>query len=116
MIVLFAAVALATASPADALSGLEAAFANTVVSTYPDGRRARLWLKRDGAYTASGRRGKLSSGTWKLNSGKVCLRQRRPVPAPLVYCSAYKAGGVGTRWSGRAVTGEPIRIELVAGR
>lgn len=116
MIVLFAVAALTAASPASVQAGLEPAFANTVVSTYPDGRKARLWLNRDGAYRAAGRGGKPSSGTWKLSGGKVCLRQRRPIPAPFVYCSAYRAGGVGTRWSGKAVTGEPIRIELVAGR
>ena len=26
------------------------AFGSTIVSTYPDGRQAELWLKRDGTY------------------------------------------------------------------
>jgi hypothetical protein len=47
-------VALAETSP------LELAFSNTIVSTYPDGRKAKLWLNRDGSYrrrdAAAGRR------------------------------------------------------------
>ena len=51
-----AALAFAFVTPAAAAPPVEAAFGNTVVTTYPDGRTQLLWLSRDGAYTAKGRR------------------------------------------------------------
>ncbi len=46
----------------------------------------------------------------------MCFRQSRPFPAPFSYCAPLVQGGVGTVWEGKAVTGEPIRLELVEGR
>jgi len=64
---------------------LEKAFGSTIVSTYPDGRQAELWLQRDGSYTAEGRRHDRSSGTWQIKADKsatkLCLKQRRPFAA-----------------------------------
>lgn len=94
----------------------EAVFANTVVSTYPDGRTAKLWLNPDGTYRGQGRRGKPSGGKWTVKGQQICLKQSRPFPAPFSYCTEIRQGGVGTAWSGKAVTGEPVRIELIAGR
>ncbi len=105
--------ALAQSEPPPAL---EPAFSNTIVSTYPDGRKAKLWLNRDGTYRAQGRRGKPSSGRWSVKGSEICLKQRRPVPGPFSYCTPIKSGGVGTKWSGKAVTGEPISIQVVSGR
>lgn len=106
------------AAPALAVqtADLEPAFANTIVSTYPDGRKAKLWLNRDGSYRAQGRRGKASGGVWTLKGEKLCLKQKKPMAGPFSYCTPVKRGGVGTRWSGKAVTGEPITIQVVAGR
>ena len=104
----------ATLSPS--LAALEAAFDNTVVSTYPDGRQAKAWLNRDGTWRGQGRSGKTNSGRWTLKGERVCLRQSRPVPVPLAYCTEVRPGGVGTTWTGKAVTGEAVRFELVAGR
>jgi hypothetical protein len=100
------------ASPAD----IEPAFSNTIVSTYPDGRKARLWLNPDGAYRAQGQRGDHSSGRWSLRADKLCLKQKKPMSIPFAYCTQVRRGGIGTSWMGRAVTGERIRIQLVAGR
>jgi hypothetical protein len=113
-----AACALLAAPPALAATAavLEPAFSNTIVSTYPDGRQAKLWLNADGSYRAQGRRGKPSSGVWTLKGEKLCLKQRKPVPGPFSYCTPVKRGGVGTRWTGKAVTGEKINIELAPGR
>ncbi len=97
-------------------TGLQAAFGGTIVSTYPDGRTALLWLEPDGAYRGQGRRGGRSSGRWKLKDGRMCLRQSRPLPIPKSFCTAMVEGGVGTTWAARAVTGEPVRVELRAGR
>ena len=108
---LFAADA-ASASP----SSVRAAFGNTVVSTYPDGRTGLLWMKADGTYTAVGRRRKPSSGTWSVKGDKVCLKQKKPKAAPISYCTRFPNGGVGASWAGRAVTGEKITIKLVRGQ
>ncbi|HEX8231934.1 MAG TPA: hypothetical protein VF559_01130 [Caulobacteraceae bacterium] len=113
-----AALALAVAAPALSVevADLEPAFANTIVSTYPDGRKAKLWLNRDGSYRAQGRRGKPSSGVWSLKGEKLCLKQKKPVAGPFSYCTPVHGGGVGTSWTGKAVTGEKITIQVVAGR
>lgn len=114
---LLAASAPARMAASQTPTGLpEAAFTNTVVSTYPDGRTAKLWLERNGTYRGVGRRGKPSSGKWTVKGQQVCLRQSRPFPAPITYCTAIKQGEVGTEWAGKAVTGEPVTFKLVAGR
>jgi hypothetical protein len=110
------ALGLFLAAPAVAAPSVEAAFGNTIVSTYPDGRTAKLWLHRGGAYDGRGRRGKPSSGQWTIKGDKICLRQKKPTPAPFAYCTPLSAGGVGAAWSARAVTGEPIRVSVVKGR
>ena len=98
------------------VADLAPAFGNTLVSTYPDGRTARMWLRADGHYEGQGRRGGASSGVWRVRGGQVCLSQRRPIPFPRSFCTPIVRGSVGARWTARSVTGEPIRVELVAGR
>ena len=95
---------------------LEPAFRNTLLSTYPDGRTARLWLDRDGGYQAQGRRGDRSSGHWKIKADRLCLKQSHPLPVPFSFCAPLIAGGVGKTWPAKAVTGESIRVKLVRGR
>ncbi len=107
---------LAAALQASAADPMQAAYANTVVSTDPDGRTARLWLNADRTYSGQGRRGGRSSGVWEVRGADLCLRQRRPIPSPVRYCTPVVSGGVGARWRAKAVTGEPITVELVAGR
>ena len=107
--------AAATLSVAAAPSPVSPAFGNTIVSTYPDGRTAHLWLQADGGYTGQGRRHDPSSGHWTVKGGKLCLRQSRPFPAPFSYCTPLPAGGFETAWSGKAFTGEAISISLARG-
>ena len=95
---------------------LEAAFGGAIISTYPDGRTAELWLQRDGAYSARGRRGDPSSGHWQIKGDQLCLKQSRPFHAPFSFCTPMPDGGAGASWSAKAVTGEPIRVTLVKGR
>jgi hypothetical protein len=98
---------------------LEKAFGSTIVSTYPDGRQAELWLKRDGTYEAEGRRHDRTGGVWTVKTEKdgpkLCLKQRRPFPAPFSYCPEVPEDGVEHPWTGRAFTGEKITIRLVHG-
>lgn len=102
------------AQPSDS-TGLQAAFGNTIISTYPDGRTAELWLHPDGTYNAEGRKHDRSNGHWKIKGEKLCLKQSHPFAFPFTYCTPLMEGGVGTSWTGKAVTGEPIRIKLVGG-
>lgn len=115
LLVLIAGALAALPAAAVVPPGLEAAFAATVVSTYPDGRKARLWLNADGSYRGQGRRGGLSSGRWSLKGERICLRQSRPVPVPFSHCTRVPADGA-TSWTDKAVTGERIRVDLVPGR
>lgn len=101
---------------AAAVPVLRPAFENTIVSTYPDGRQAKLWLNPDGTYAAEGRRHDRSSGHWKIRGERICLRQSHPPTLPFSYCTNVPSGGVGASWNAKAVTGEPIRVKLVAGR
>jgi hypothetical protein len=95
---------------------LEPAFSNTIVSTYPDGRQARLWLEPDGGYRALGRRGEPTGGTWRIKGEKLCLRQSHPFSVPFSYCTPVMGGEVGDVWIRRAVTGELLRVRLERGR
>lgn len=106
----FAAGSTAAAPP------IEAAFGNTVVSTYPDGRTQQLWLARDGSYTAKGRRGQDSSGRWSLKGEEVCLHQKRPFPAPIVYCTPVPQNAATATWNSKAVNGQPIKLKVVRGK
>lgn len=93
---------------------IQKAFGNTIVSTYPDNRKAELWLQPSGAYTAMGRRGDRSSGRWTIDGDKLCLKQQHPFAPPFFrYCTP-----IPTRdhWTTKAVTGETIQVRLVKGR
>jgi len=101
--------------PADRDPRFDEAFGSTIVSTYPDGRQGELWLQRDGAYTAMGRRHNPSSGTWQVRGDKLCLHQHAPFPAPFSFCTPVPSGGLDKPWSGKSPTGDPITIRLVKG-
>lgn len=112
-LIVAASLAFATSALAeDGASRLAPAFGATVVSTYPDGRTALLWLNKDGTYTAKGRRRAPSSGTWSLKGEKVCLAQKTPMRAPFKYCTPLPAG---TSWKAKAVTGEAITVRIMPG-
>jgi hypothetical protein len=113
-----ASLALALAAPAHAgaLESVTAAFGNTILATYPDGRNQRIWLHADGRYDAIGRRGKPSSGRWDLKGERVCLKQSKPFPAPISYCTNFpKTGGIGATWTSKDIAGVPIQLTLVEG-
>jgi len=118
---LLLAAALAGAAPmccaaASPSNKLDEAFAGTVISTYSDGRKAKLWLNRDGSYTAEGRRHDRSSGHWKIKGEQICLRQSHPPTLPFSYCTAIPSGRNGASWPAKSVFGDPITVRLVPGR
>jgi hypothetical protein len=92
---------------------VQEAFGNTILSTYPDGRKAQLWLQPDGAYTAKGRRGDSSSGRWSVKGAKLCLKQAHPFPSPFAFCTPIPSHGLDGTWSAKAITGEAINVKLV---
>ena len=89
----------------------------TVKALYPDGRYQWLWFNADGTWEAFGRRGKWSSGKWsQKDASHVCLKQSKPIPIPLGYCTAFPAGsGVGAVWTSKSMEGEPIKVTVVRG-
>ncbi len=94
---------------------VQEAFGNTIVSTYPDGRKGELWLAPGGTYTAEGRRGDMSSGHWTTKGAKLCLKQAKPIGVPFSFCTPIPSNGLGGSWSAKAVTGEAITVKLVKG-
>ena len=99
---------------------LEKAFGSTIVSTYPDGRQAELWLKRDGTYESEGRRHDRGGGVWQVKGDqkqgfKLCMKQRRPIPAPFSFCTPVPEAGLDRPWTAKAFTGEQVSVRLVRG-
>lgn len=103
----------ASSATASSTPALEKAFGATVVSTYPDGRKAELWLRRDGTYAALGRGGAPSSGRWSLVGTNICLRQQKPFWAPFSFCTPVPDRPA---WTAKAITGETMQLTLVSGR
>jgi len=104
------------AEPADAVARVAAAFGNTVISTYPDGRTQEIWLQPDGDWTGISRTHRELAGKWTLKGDQVCLRQRTPPTLPVSYCTAFPADArVGASWTSKDFVGAPIRLKLVRG-
>lgn len=120
LIACFTAAALmgsvADAAPASSSASVQKAFGNTIVSTYPDGRKGELWLQAGGAYTAEGRRGDMSSGHWTVKGSQLCLKQAKPIGVPISFCTPIPSSGLSGTWSAKAVSGETITVKLVKGR
>ena len=87
---------------------LEKAFQGTIVSTYPDGRKAELWMKPDGTFTSEGRRHDRHSGRWSVKGDKVCFKR-----GLFGYCTAMPSD---SEFTTKAVTGETIKVRLMPGR
>ncbi len=96
-------------------TGLEPAIGNTIVSTHPDGRQARLQLRSDHTFLAQGRAGNRSTGTWRVRGGRLCLTQRRPMAIPFAYCRRIPSVTPGRPWSDTAVNGDRVVNRIVLG-
>ena len=93
----------ATSPPA-----LEKAFSGTIISTYPDGRTAELWMDPSGTYVSMGRKHDRHTGHWTVKGDKVCFHRSLGS-----YCTAIPTESAFTT---KAVTGETIQVRLVPGR
>ena len=94
----------AGAVAAEKPAALQKAFTHTIVSTYPDGRIAKLWMDPSGTFTSMGRRHDRHAGRWTLKGDKVCFRRGlgsfcTPVPTEKAFTT-------------KAVTGETIQVRL----
>ena len=103
------AAGLVLLTAAHAAPTLEKAFKSTIVSTYPDGRTAELWMSPDGKYVSMGRKHDRHTGTWKVKGDKVCFKR-----GLFGYCTALPSGNAP--FTTKAVTGETIQVRLVPGR
>ena len=88
---------------------LQKAFTGTIVSTYPDGRIAKLWMKPSGEFTSEGRRHDRHTGRWSVKGDKVCFKR-----GLFGYCTALPTGA--RSFTTKAVTGETIQVRLEPGR
>ena len=91
-----------------------AAFGNTVVSVYPDGRSQKVWFQADGTWTGLSRKGTPLAGHWTLKGDKVCLRQSKPPTLPISFCQTIPAD-LTRGMDSHDVLGTPIHLKLVKG-
>ena len=98
------------------LSRIAAAFGNTIMSIYPDGRSQKIWLHPDGSWDGLGRNNQPLAGVWKMNGDRVCLRQKKPPTLPFSYCAAFPNDPhVGVTWTSKDFVGTPIKLTVVKG-
>jgi hypothetical protein len=101
---------------ASELSRIAAAFGNTIMSIYPDGRSQKIWLHPDGSWDGVGRDGSALAGRWAMKGDRVCLRQKKPPTLPFSYCTAFPSDPhIGASWTSRDFVGTPIRLTVVKG-
>jgi hypothetical protein len=110
-----ASLAAVNAQAAD-LSRVAAAFGNTVMSIYPDGRTQRFWLHPNGDWEGVGRDGRPLAGHWTVKDDKVCLRQTKPPTLPFSYCTPFPTDPrIGVAWTAKDFGGTPIKLTVVKG-
>ncbi len=108
--------AIAGSALADTQASVAKAFGNTIVSTYPDGRKGEIWLKADGSYTGLGRKKTdPSSGHWKIKGDDLCLSQAKPYVFGAHVCIKVPEAGLESGFQNKAVTGEMTTVTLVHG-
>ena len=98
------------------LGRVAAAFGNTVMSIYPDGRSQKIWLHPDGSWNGLGRNGAPLAGHWTMKGDRVCLRQMKPPTLPFSYCTPFPDDPhIGATWTSKDFVGTPIRLTVVKG-
>lgn len=95
---------------------MEAAFGNTIVTTYPDGGWVRHWFDRDGSYRAHFRDGRRLTGVWSREGDRLCINNIRPRMLIGRFCQPMIRAEVGDTWSSRDPIGRRVQAQLVEGR
>jgi hypothetical protein len=103
-----------TAHAADA-AAVKPAIGNTIVETYPDGRKGEIWLSADGTYTGEGRRHDKSDGHWNVDGEQLCFKQAHPFVFGARFCTPIPKVGLGEPWKAKAATGEEITVKVEPG-
>jgi hypothetical protein len=113
----FVAPASAIAAPPQtaALTKVQGAFGNTIVETFPDGRKSEEWLAPNGSYTGEGRRHDRSSGRWSVRGSRLCFKQIHPFVFGYTFCTPIPDVGMDQPWQAKAPTGEDITVRVVPG-
>jgi hypothetical protein len=112
------AVCAAQVRAADAPTGAAAvthAFGNTIVETYPDGRKGEIWLSADGSYKGEGRKHDMSDGHWSVSGDQLCFKQAHPFVFGARFCTPIPKVGLGEPWQAKAATGEAITVKVEPG-
>lgn len=111
---LIACVLLCGSACADTWSG---AYGNTIMSTYTDGRTAKVYVDADHSYTIALPDGTKLKGTWADADGKSCFTLTDPKPAPDAkpVCFPLKDYKLGDSLNGEDATGKFTGV-IQAGR
>jgi hypothetical protein len=106
----------ATVSPA-AAETWTAAYDGTIMSTYTDGRTAKVYVNADHSYSIALPNGTILKGTWADAGGQSCFTLTDPAPAPGAkpVCFPAKDYKVGDSFQGEDVTGKFAGV-IQAGR
>jgi hypothetical protein len=116
LVVGLALIAVSAGYPAHA-GVVDTVFGNTVISTYPDGRSQKIYMRPDGSWAGLSRRGNPLAGSWKLKNDAVCLKQSQPPTLPVAFCLPFPAEPrIGATWISKDLTGTPISLKIVKGK
>ena len=98
---------VAAAAPA-AADTWSAAYDGTILSTYTDGRTAKVYVNADHSYSVVLPNGTILKGTWADSDGKSCFTLTDPPAAPSSKpaCFVAKEYKVGDSFSGEDATGK----------
>lgn len=109
------ATAMLGAAPT-AWADMQAAFTNTIVSRYPNGKWVKHFFEPDGGYRAEFQDGRRMTARWAVEGDEVCLTDIRPVSILRRYCTPMVEAGIGDSWSARDPLGRRVSNTLVRGR
>lgn len=101
---------------APAWADMQAAFGNTIVSRYPNGKWVKHFFEPGGAYRAEFEDGRRMTARWAVEGDQVCLTHIRPVSILRRYCTPMVQAGIGDSWTARDPLGRRVSNTLVAGR
>ncbi|RZJ17124.1 MAG: hypothetical protein EON91_10625 [Brevundimonas sp.] len=112
-----ATIATAALGPAPvAWADMQAAFTNTIVSRYPNGKWVKHFFEPGGGYRAEFQDGRRMTAHWAVEGDQVCLTNIRPVSILRRYCTPLVEADIGDTWPARDPLGRRVSNTLVAGR